>query len=319
MQHQVVIDCNKLPRQTSGLLQQTREDIMNALAQDKLVAIDVLLKPDQRMLTAADEWNKRLREQMPGGFSLDETHCPHITLLQQYVAEKDLDAVVAMVKSLAATANLEKMKLTAKGLYHIPGGKIGLQGITIKPSDEILALQTKVIQAMAPFRKSGGDQVAFVPDPTGMPFDPLLFKYVDSFVEKQAGKNYNPHVTTGTAHLEEAQSCSEIPACRGPEVLSILVEVDPITGKMSEEYPKDYPERVEKFCRNYIWRKVTGDITVEFLEAAVDRMFTADEVACVVDLARLKRLKCQIGGLFFTRCASKNSKTATFLSRKNCL
>jgi len=89
------------------------------------------------MLTAADEWNKRLREQMPEGFALDETHRPHITLLQQYVAEKDLDAVVAVVKSLAATANLEKMKLTAKGLYHIPGGKIGLQGITIKPSDEI--------------------------------------------------------------------------------------------------------------------------------------------------------------------------------------
>jgi hypothetical protein len=54
-------------------------------------------------------------------------------------------------------------------------------------------------------------------------------------------------------------------------VLSILVEIDPITGKISEEYPdaypKDYPKRVEKFCRNYIWRKITGDITVEFLEA----------------------------------------------------
>jgi hypothetical protein len=114
------------------------------------------------MLTAADEWNKRLREQMPEGFSLDETHRPHITLLQQYVAEKDLDTVVAVVKSLAATANLEKLKLTAKGLYHIPGGKFGLQVITIKPSDEILTLQAKVIQAMAPFRKSGGDQAAFV-------------------------------------------------------------------------------------------------------------------------------------------------------------
>jgi len=106
-------------------------------------------------------------------------------------------------------------------------------------------------------------------------------------------------------NLEEAQSCSEIPACHGPEVLSILVEVDPITGKMSEEYsdayPKDYPERVERFCRNYIWRKITGDITVEFLEAAVDRMFNADEVTCVVDLERLKRLKHQIVGLFFTR------------------
>jgi len=148
---------------------------------------------------------------MPEGFFLDETHRPHITLLQQYVAEKDLDAVVAVVKSLAATANLEKMKLTAKGLYHIPGGKFGLQGITIKPSDEILALQTKVIQAMAPFRKSGGGQAAFVPDPTGTSFDPFLFKYVDSFMEKQASKNYNPHVTTGTAPLEWLKAREEEP------------------------------------------------------------------------------------------------------------
>ena len=106
-------------------------------------------------------------------------------------------------------------------------------------------------------------------------------------------------------NLEEAQSCSEIPACRAREVLSLLIEVDPITGKISEQYPdaypKDYPERVEKFCRNYIWRKITGDITVEFLEAAVDRMFSADEVTCVVDLARLKRLKHQIVSLFLRR------------------
>ena len=40
---------------------------MNAPAEDKLVAIDVLLEPDQRMLTAADEWNKRLRDQMTEG------------------------------------------------------------------------------------------------------------------------------------------------------------------------------------------------------------------------------------------------------------
>jgi hypothetical protein len=41
-----------------------------ALAEDKLVAIDVLLEPDQLMLSAAEEWNKRLREQLPDGFSL---------------------------------------------------------------------------------------------------------------------------------------------------------------------------------------------------------------------------------------------------------
>jgi 2'-5' RNA ligase len=176
-----------------------------------LIAIDVLLEPGRRMLEAAEQWNKRLHEQMPKGFALDETHRPHITLLQQYVSEKDLDAVVATVKSLAASANLADMKLTANGLYHIPSGKIGLQGITIEPSEEILALQAKVIRAMAPFRKTGGGQAAFVPDPTGTPFDPFLFKYVDSFVEKQTGKNFNPHVTTGTAPLEWVKQREEEP------------------------------------------------------------------------------------------------------------
>jgi hypothetical protein len=108
--------------------------------------------------------------------------------------------------------------------------------------------------------------------------------------------------TTMCFNLQEAQSCSEIPACRGPEVLAILVEIDPISGKESEEYPhfypKDYPERVEKFCGRYIWRKIIGEITIEFIEAAVERMFSADEVTSVVDPAKLKRLKHQIVSLF---------------------
>ena len=80
------------------------------------------------------------------------------------------------------------------------------------------------------------------------------------------------------------------------------MEIDPISGKESEQYPdaypKEYRERVEKFSRNYIWRKITGDITIDFLEAAVERMFTADEVSGVVDLGKLKELKHRIVHLF---------------------
>jgi hypothetical protein len=87
--------------------------------------------------------------------------------------------------------------------------------------------------------------------------------------------------------LAAIEGCSKIPARRGREVLSLLIEVDPISGKESERYadayPKEYRQRVEKFSRNYIWRKITGDITIEFLEAAVERMCTADEVSTVVD------------------------------------
>lgn len=167
-----------------------------------LVAIDVLLEPDQRMVQEATAWNARLREQMPEGFSLDAAHRPHITLLQLYVAKQDLPAVVDKVQALAATEKLNELNLTANGLYHIPSGQMGLQGITVKPSKEILALQARVIEALAPFRKSGGKQDAFVHDPTGAPFDPFLFSYVDGFVEKSTGDAYNPHVTTGTGPIK---------------------------------------------------------------------------------------------------------------------
>src|SRR6516165_7537354 len=111
--------------------------------------------------------------------------------------------------------------------------------------------------------------------------------------------------------LSTIESCSEIPACRGPDVLSLLIEVDPISGKesvqYSDAYPKEYRERVEKFARNYIWRKITGDITIEFLEAAVERMFNADEVSSVVNLAKLKELKHRIVHLFlYSNDAGRN-------------
>jgi hypothetical protein len=43
-------------------------------------------------------------------------------------------------------------------------------------------------------------------------------------------------------NLEEAQSCSEIPACRRPEVLSILVETGPrqkFCGNFADGIKKD--------------------------------------------------------------------------------
>ena len=98
-------------------------------------------------------------------------------------------------------------------------------------------------------------------------------------------------------NLQEARSCSEIPACRGAEVLALLIEVNPI----QEPELQRYPARVEKFCSNFVIRKLMGDITVPFVEAVVDRMFNADEVTGVVDLAKLELLKCKIVSLFFTR------------------
>src|SRR6516164_4153256 len=98
-------------------------------------------------------------------------------------------------------------------------------------------------------------------------------------------------------NLQDAQSISEFPACRGAEVLALLIEVNPIQKPELQRYPA----MVEKFCSNFVIRKLMGDITVPFVEAAVDRMFNADEVTSVVDLTKLELLKRKIVSLFFTQ------------------
>ena len=72
-----------------------------------------------------------------------------------------------------------------------------------------------------------------------------------------------------TFNLQEAQSISEIPACRGPEVLALLIEVNPI----QEPELQRSRERVNKFCSNFVIRKIMGDITVPFVEAVARRQF----------------------------------------------
>jgi len=172
-----------------------------ALAQSNLVAIDVLIEPDSTMLIAAQEWNARLREQTPDGFELDATHKPHITLLQTFVAADELDAVLAAVGKATAGLDIAGLQMQATGLYHFPTGELGLQGIVIAPSPELLAVQEAMIAAVAPFQRSGGDEQAFVPDLTGTPFDPTMYQYVDTYISTRSGANYNPHVTTGLAPL----------------------------------------------------------------------------------------------------------------------
>ena len=79
--------------------------------------------------------------------------------------------------------------------------------------------------------------------------------------------------------------------------MALLIKVNPI----QEPKLQRYPARVNKFCSNFVIRKLMGNITVPFIEATVERMFNSDEVTSVVDLAKLERLKRKIVSLFFTQ------------------
>lgn len=177
----------------------------NALAADAkptaVTAIDILLEPDATMIQHATATNDRLRKVFSKGFALDATHRPHVTLVQRFVLTENLDKVYAAVGKVFAAANVTGLKLEAFKYYYIPDKDLGLSGIVIKPTPELLTLEKQVIDAVTPFVVETGTSAAFVTgdDPEILP---ELITYVSEFVPKHSGENYHPHVTTGLAPRE---------------------------------------------------------------------------------------------------------------------
>ena len=170
--------------------------------QNTVIAIDTLLIPDQTMISHANQANDRLRKVFPKGFALDATHHPHISTLQRYVPTADLEKVYATVGKALASEPFTSWKLRAFKYYYIPAGEIGLAGIVIEPTDNLLRLQQKIIDAVAPFTVKVGTAAAFVSTEDGRDIQPALIEYVADFVPKSSGKNFDPHVTVGVATQE---------------------------------------------------------------------------------------------------------------------
>lgn len=163
-----------------------------------ITAIDILLEPDSTMIQRAEAVNARLLKVFPKGFALDAAHRPHITILQRYVRTADLDKVYAAVdKVVLANEKAAAWKLKAFKYYYIPSKDIGLAGIVVEPTADLLTLQQTLIDAVAPFTAQTGTAAAFATTPAEPDIQPLLIDYVAKFVPTATGKHFNPHVTVG--------------------------------------------------------------------------------------------------------------------------
>jgi hypothetical protein len=123
-------------------------------------------------------------------------------MIQRFVRTADLDKVHAAVGSVLAGEKVAGWRLKAFKYYYIPSGNIGLAGIVIEPTDDLLRLQQKLIDAVAPFTATTGTVAAFVSSEEGRDIQPALIDYVADFVPASSGKNFNPHVTIGVAPQE---------------------------------------------------------------------------------------------------------------------
>jgi hypothetical protein len=108
-----------------------------AAQQNPVTAIDIALEPDATMVQYAMAANALLLKSFPKGFSLDETHHPHISLLQQLVRTDDLDKVFAGANAVLAREEPTTWTLKAFKYYCIPAPPIGLAGIVVQPTDDL--------------------------------------------------------------------------------------------------------------------------------------------------------------------------------------
>ena len=167
-----------------------------------VIAIDILMEPDATMIQHAEAVNARLRSVYPKGFALDASHRPHISMFQCFVHTADLDKVYAVAARVFAGGNLTSLKLKAFKYYYIPDQSLGLSGIVVEPTPQLIKLQQDLIAAVTPFTVKTATSAAFVTTPADPVINPLLIHYVEVFPTEHAGEHFLPHVTTGLSPRE---------------------------------------------------------------------------------------------------------------------
>ncbi len=164
-----------------------------------VTAIDTVLEPDATMVQHAEAANELLRQDFPKGFALDATHHPHISCLQRFVKTKDLNKVYDAVNKVLAEEHPATWKLKAYKYYYLPWKDIGLAGIVIEPTDDLIRYQQKLIDAITPFTVKTGTAAAFVTTPEDPDINQPTIDYIENFVPDETGDKFNPHVTIGLA------------------------------------------------------------------------------------------------------------------------
>src|SRR5262249_1401493 len=129
--------------------------------------------------------------------ALGGTHQPHISCLQRYVKTADLDKVYEAVGKVLAEEKPTTWKLKAYKYYYLPWKEIGLGGIVVEPTEDLIRYQKKLIEAVSPYTVKTGTAAAFVTTKEEPEINEPTIDYVEAFVPREVGAKFNPHVTIG--------------------------------------------------------------------------------------------------------------------------
>lgn len=164
---------------------------------DDIIAINVLLAPEAEIQTKSIELNKKIVENNPANFTLNDKQIPHITLLQAYVHERALPVIQNELKELVDTAG--DLLLEVDALAYSEDTARSFSMINIKRDTALQQLHEEIIHRLQPFILTNGGPEAFALQPDHAEIDAFTLEYVPVFVRNHSFDNFNPHISLGTA------------------------------------------------------------------------------------------------------------------------
>ena len=167
--------------------------------QSTIKAVDIVLEPDATMIQHAQDANAGLLKNFPKGYALGDEHAPHISVMGGYVYTAGLDKLFTAAAKVLASEKVTSWKLKAFKYYYIPLKEIGLGGIVVEPTADMIRLQKELIDATAPFMApaSSGSAAAFATTPNDSEINQPTIDAVATYLSGHTGEHYSPHVTIG--------------------------------------------------------------------------------------------------------------------------
>jgi hypothetical protein len=190
-----------MPENKSATLSQ--EDIPSSV-QNTVTAVDIVLEPDATMIQHAQTANAGLLKNFPKGYTLGDEHAPHVSVIGGYFRTANLSEVFTAASKVLASEKVLSWKLKAFQYYYIPLKEIGLGGILVEPTADLIRLQNELFEAISKFwaPASSGTAAAFRTTPQDPDINQATIDAVATYFSEHRGEDYSPHVTIGVGATE---------------------------------------------------------------------------------------------------------------------
>src|SRR5271168_3763705 len=172
--------------------------------QRPITAVDIVLEPDATMIEHAQAANAGLLKNFPKGYALGDEHAPHISVIGGYFYTQNLDEIFAAASKVLASEKVMSWKLRAFKYYYIPLKEIGLGGILVEPTADLIRLQEELFEAIGKYfaPSSSGTAAAFATTPENPEINQPTIDAVATYFAEHRGEHYSPHVTIGAGTID---------------------------------------------------------------------------------------------------------------------